>query len=44
MINEKKIIFMYGNYIRILADSLNDVFLLSLVKHAFMIIVNQGLD
>ena len=36
---------MYGYYIRTLTDSLNDIyraFLLSLVKHSFMIIVNQG--
>ena len=35
---------MYGNYILTLTDSLKDIncaiFLLSLVKHSFMIIVN----
>ena len=44
MINEKKLtICMYGNYIRPLTDSFNDIYrvsLLSLVKHSFMIIVN----
>ena len=36
-------IFIYGNYIRTWTNSLNDIycaFLLSLVKHSFMIIVN----
>ena len=41
--NLKLTIFIYGNYISTLTDFLNDIygaFLLSLVKHSFMVIVN----
>ena len=38
---------MYGNYIRTLTDSLNDIYsgsLLSSMQHSFMIVVNKWLD